>query len=135
MANIQPPQHPNIRATAEALRVLANQAQAFVDNPGALDGALLLQEIRNLRVEMNRRFDQIEQRASAEYVSSIHFTLGHFGSQYSRINMNAKLENRFLRDNDRLAPLRSYRNNTEIAGFPATPDEITRLACTCSLSL
>jgi len=42
--------------------------------------------------------------------------------------MNAKLENRFLRQSDRLAPLRSYRDNTEIPDFPATPGDITRLA-------
>jgi hypothetical protein len=78
----QPPQRPplNFGAAAEALRVLADQNQAFADNPAALtpDGALLLQEIRNLRVEMNERFDLIEQRARAEYVSFIHIYFGAF---------------------------------------------------------
>ena len=83
-ANIQPIQHPpfNFGAAAEAHRVLANQSQAFAENQAVLtpDGALIFQEIRNLRVEINARFDQIEQRARAEYVilPSIRFILGHF---------------------------------------------------------
>jgi len=63
MVNNQPLRGPfNFGATAEALRVLANQSQTFADNPVTItpDGALLLQEIRNLRVEMNAHFDRIE---------------------------------------------------------------------------
>ena len=81
MANnqqLQPPL-PDFAASAHAMRVLADQHQRFADNPATLtpDGALLMQEIRNLRGEMreemqgirremNRRFDQLEQRATAE---------------------------------------------------------------------
>jgi len=135
MANNQPPQGPpfNFDAAAEAHRALANQNQACAESQAALtaDGALLLQEIRNLRVEMNARFNQIEQRARAEYASSIRFILGILANHISRININAKLENRFLRQNDKLAPLRSYTDNTEIPDFPVTPGDITRLACMC----
>jgi len=42
--------------------------------------------------------------------------------------MRAIIENHFLRQSDQLAPLRSYRDNTEIADFPATPGDITRLS-------
>ncbi len=77
MANIQPLQHPpfNFRAVAGAHRVLANQSQAFAENQVAVtpDGALLLQEIRNLRVEMNARFDRIEQRADTKYTLYPHY--------------------------------------------------------------
>jgi hypothetical protein len=70
MTNNQPQQHPlfNFGATAQALRVVRDQSQAFADNPAALttDGALLQQEIRNPRREMNTCFDRIEQRAIAE---------------------------------------------------------------------
>jgi len=42
----------------------------FAENPAALtpDGALLLQEIRNLRVEMNTRFDRIEQHMDTGHI-------------------------------------------------------------------
>ena len=66
MANNQPLQGPpfSFGATAEALCVLANQSQMFADNPVALtpDGALLNQEIRNLRGNMNVRFGEMNAR-------------------------------------------------------------------------
>jgi hypothetical protein len=73
---------PNMAEIANAYRVLASQYQGFVANPATLtpDGAVLLQEIRNMRTEMKRgfkkvdkrfgqidkRFDQIEKRGRAE---------------------------------------------------------------------
>lgn len=72
MANIQPLQHPpfNFGAAAEAHLALANQNQAFAENQAALtpDVAFVLQEICNLRAEMNARFDRMEQRADTECI-------------------------------------------------------------------
>ena len=65
---------PDFVAAAEAHRVLAAHNQAFADDPATLtpDGALLLREIRAMRTQMNERFDRMELRARAEYVSPLH---------------------------------------------------------------
>lgn len=80
MADYQDPA-PDFVAAAEAHRVLAAHNQAFADNPATLtpDGGLLLREIREMRTQiremhtqMNERFDRIEPRARAEYISHLH---------------------------------------------------------------
>jgi hypothetical protein len=56
-------QQPNLAKVANAYQVLANHHQTFVDNPVALTpgGAILLQEIRDMRAEMKRGFKMIDK--------------------------------------------------------------------------
>ena len=89
---------PDFVAAAEAYRVLAAHNQVFADNPAIFtpDGALLFREIREMRIQMNERFDRIELRTRAEYVlhlysfqnSSINYIVDSTQMQSLKINLS-----------------------------------------------